>query len=218
MLNKSVIQFSVDGWGCVPSLLFDLRPNYGGGNEDNVNSFRRSHACTATLSAPDPAAGHCQPMPPPETPGHSRASLGQSLVGHYSCLLGPGAHKLLFVPSQSLFPQSWVSSGGSVVELMASTSKRACTMPSPLHPSLLHLCGGLLLSRTSTEDIHTQFCLSLCGVSGSWCMRRFFDPSECLWWLWGLIRKLILPLLPSCWGFSFALGCEVSPQSHSSTT
>ena len=35
MLSKSLIQFSVDEWGCVPSLLFDLRPNYGGGNEDN---------------------------------------------------------------------------------------------------------------------------------------------------------------------------------------
>ena len=29
MLSKSLIQFSVDGWGYVPSLLFDLRPNYG---------------------------------------------------------------------------------------------------------------------------------------------------------------------------------------------
>ena len=28
MLSKSLIQFSVDGRGCVPSLLFDLRPNY----------------------------------------------------------------------------------------------------------------------------------------------------------------------------------------------
>ena len=28
MLSKSLIQFSVDGWGCVPSLLFGLRPNY----------------------------------------------------------------------------------------------------------------------------------------------------------------------------------------------
>ena len=36
MLSKSVIQFSVDGQGCVPSLLFDLRPNYHEGNEDNV--------------------------------------------------------------------------------------------------------------------------------------------------------------------------------------
>ena len=35
MLSKSLIQFYIDGWGCVPSLLFDLRPNYGGGNEDN---------------------------------------------------------------------------------------------------------------------------------------------------------------------------------------
>ena len=34
MLSKFLIQFSVDGWGCIPSLLFDLRPNYGGGNED----------------------------------------------------------------------------------------------------------------------------------------------------------------------------------------
>ena len=37
MLSKSLIQFSVDGRVCVPSLLFDLRPNYGGGNEDNDN-------------------------------------------------------------------------------------------------------------------------------------------------------------------------------------
>ena len=34
MLGKSLIQFSFDGWGGVPSL-FDLRPNYGGYNEDN---------------------------------------------------------------------------------------------------------------------------------------------------------------------------------------
>ena len=37
MLSKFLIQFSVDGQGCVPSLLFDLSPNYGGGNEDNGN-------------------------------------------------------------------------------------------------------------------------------------------------------------------------------------
>ena len=52
MLSKSLIHFSIDGWGCVPSLLFDLRPNYGGSNEDNGTSFKRSHARPATLSAP----------------------------------------------------------------------------------------------------------------------------------------------------------------------
>ena len=49
MLSKSLIQFSVDGWGCVPSLLFDLRPNYGGGNEDNGHLLQKvpcRHCCT----------------------------------------------------------------------------------------------------------------------------------------------------------------------------
>jgi len=41
MLSKSLIQFSVDGRGCVPSLLFDLRPNYGGGNEDNGDLLQK---------------------------------------------------------------------------------------------------------------------------------------------------------------------------------
>ena len=56
-----------------------------------ASSFKRSHACTAACSAPSATAGHHWPTPPPETPGHSRASLGQSLVG--SLLLGPGVHK-----------------------------------------------------------------------------------------------------------------------------
>ena len=134
MLSKSLIQFSVGGWGCVPSLLFDLRPNYGGGNEHNGTSFKRSHACTAALSAPDPAAGHHQPMPAPETPGHSQASLVSLLGGHYSFLLGPGAHKFLFVPSKSPFPQSCVSSGGPLVGLMATSSKRAYATPRSAAP------------------------------------------------------------------------------------
>ena len=54
-----------------------------------ATSFKRSHARTAALSAPDPAAGHHQPTPLLATPGHSRASLGQSLVG--SLLLSPGS-------------------------------------------------------------------------------------------------------------------------------
>ena len=35
-----------------------------------ATSFKRSHACTASLSAPDPEAGHRQPTPLPETPRH----------------------------------------------------------------------------------------------------------------------------------------------------
>ena len=35
MLSKCLTQFSVDGRDCVSSLWFNLRPNYGGGNEDH---------------------------------------------------------------------------------------------------------------------------------------------------------------------------------------
>ena len=93
-------------------------------------SFKRSHAFTSTISAPDPAAGHHQPMPLLETPGHSWASVGQSLVG--SLLLSPGSlcvYKILFLPSNSLFPQYCVSSGGSMVGLMVTSSKRAYAIP-----------------------------------------------------------------------------------------
>ena len=73
-------------------------------------SFKRSHAGTASFigSAPYPAAGHCRPTPPPETPGHSQASLGQSLVG--SLFLSPG---------------SWCTEG-SVCALQESVSPVLC--------------------------------------------------------------------------------------------
>ena len=38
-------------------------------------------------------------------------------------------------------------------------------------------CGSPLLTRTSTGDTQTQFCLSLCGVSGSWCAQGLSEPS-----------------------------------------
>ena len=82
------------------------------------------------------------------------------------------------------------------------------------YPSLLYpepcARGRPLLNCTSTGDTHTQFWLSLCGGSGSWCMQGLFEPFKCLWQVWGLILILISPFLPSCWAFSFALRCGVS--------
>ena len=46
----------------------------------------------------------------------------------------------------------------------------------------------------------------LCGVSGSWCAWGLFEPSQCLWQEWSLSLNANSPLLPICWGFSFALG------------
>ena len=132
------------------------------------------------------------------------------LWGHCSFLLGPGVKKVLFVSSKSLFRQSCVSSGDSMVGLLATPSNldlsrtQFCCTQSPCP------CGRPLLTRTSTEDTQTQFWLSLCGFSGSWRAQGLLEPSEHLWQVWGLILNAISPLLPSCWGFSFALGCGVS--------
>ena len=84
-------------------------------------------------------------------------------------------------------------------------------MPHPglLHPEPLPLRQATV-DRTSAGDTQTQFWPSLCGVSGSWYAQSLFEPSECLWRIWGLILNVILPLLPSCWGFSFAVGRGVS--------
>ena len=49
MLSRSLIQLSVNGQGCVPSLLFHLRPNYSGGNEENGDFLQKvpsRHCCT----------------------------------------------------------------------------------------------------------------------------------------------------------------------------
>ena len=89
LLGKLLIQISVDGWSCVPSLIFTWGQPMVELMKIMVTSIKRSHACTVTLSAPNPAAGHHQPTPLLETPGHSQASLGQSLVG--ALLLSPGS-------------------------------------------------------------------------------------------------------------------------------
>ena len=102
-------------------------------------SFKRSHAGTAALSASNPAAGHRRPTPLSETPGHSWQVWVSLLRSHCSFLLGPGVHKVLFVPSKSLFPQSCVSSGGSMMGLMATSSTRAYAIPRSTVPRALPL-------------------------------------------------------------------------------
>ena len=173
-------------------------------------SFQRSHAGSATLSAPDHAAALCQPTPPLESPGHSRASLGQSLVG--SVLLSPGSWcaqgSVCALPASisSVLCKFWQLLMG----LMATSSwglchTQVCCTQSPADPNLSRRHSGTVLS-------------CLCGVSGSWCAQGLFEPSEHLWQEWGLIVNVISPLLPSCWGFSFVFGRGVSPHSHSHST
>ena len=99
-----------------------------------VTFFKRSHAYTATLSAPNSAVGHRQLTPPLETPEHSRARRGQSLMG--SLLLSPVSWctRGSVCTLQESVSQSCVSSGGSMVGLMATSSKRAYIIPRSAAP------------------------------------------------------------------------------------
>ena len=54
MLSKSLIQFSVDGWGCVPSLLFDWRPKSGGGDENNGDLLQKVPCMQCCTECPRP--------------------------------------------------------------------------------------------------------------------------------------------------------------------
>ena len=71
-------------------------------------------AMNATLSAPKLQQATAHPTPPPETPGHSRASLGQSLVGSLPLSPGSGAQGSVCAHPESV-STSCGSSSGSVV-------------------------------------------------------------------------------------------------------
>ena len=122
-------------------------------------------------------------------------------------------HKVLLCPPRVYFPvlcKFWQLSGVINGDLLQEDLCHTHTQnPCP--------CSSPLLTHTSSGDTQAQFCLSLCGVSGSWCAKGLFEPSEHLWQVWDLILNVILHPLQSCWGFSFAPGCGISPHSHSST-
>ena len=162
-----------------------------------ATSFTRTRAPTAVRSAPNPAAGHRRPTPLPETPGHSLASLGQSLVG--SLLLSAGSwctqgfvcalqESGKSVPSKSLckFWQLYGGVNGDLLQEGLCHTQACCTQsPSP--------CSRPLLTCTSAGDTQTPLWLSLYGVSGSWCTKGLFESSECLWRVWGLILTQFCP-------------------------
>ena len=138
-------------------------------------------------------------------------TLVQSLVG--SLLLSTGSwYKQGFVCAvqesvSSVLCMFWQLCGGVNGDLF---QEGLC------HPQLcctqsFYPCSSPLLTGTSRGNTQTQFCLSLHGVSGSWYTQGMVEPSQRLWWVWGLILNAILPFLPSCWGFFFTLGCRISP-------
>ena len=120
-------------------------------------SFKRSHSGTVNLSAPKLQQATADPRLHQRLLDSHRQVWLSLLWDHCSFLLGPGAHKVRFVPSKSLFPQSCVSSGGSMVGLMAAFSKeglcktQVCCTQSPCPH------GRPLLTHPSPGDTQSQF-------------------------------------------------------------
>ena len=102
-------------------------------------SFKRSHARTAILTAPTLKQATADPHLCQSLLGTHRQVWVSLLWGHCFFILGPGAHKVLFVAPKSLFSQSCVSSGGSMVGLMQPSSRGLMPYPALLHPEPLSL-------------------------------------------------------------------------------
>ena len=92
---------------------------------------------------------------------------------HCSFLLGPRAHKVLFVPIKILFPQSCVNSG--MVGLNVTSSKRAYAIPRSAAPrapapaaiqTLKH--SSVSVSVGSLGPGVQKVCLSPLSISGGY--------------------------------------------------
>ena len=116
-------------------------------------SLKRS-MCTLLHSVPRP----CSRAPLTQaSAGSSWTLMGKS--GSVSCgvtapfLLGPDAHKLLFLPSKCLFSQFCVSSGGSLVGLTATSSERAYAILRILHWACIKLDLGFTSFCFGCEEL-----------------------------------------------------------------
>ena len=104
MLSKYLIQLSVDVADSILSLWFCLR-------QPPSKRFMPAPPCSPQdfcIQCPNLKAGHCRPTPTPETPGHSQASLAQSLV--QSLLLSSGswcAQSFVYALQESVSPILW---------------------------------------------------------------------------------------------------------------
>ena len=104
MLSKSLIQFSVDGWSCVPSLLFtwgqtvvEVMKIMATSCKSPMHALLHSVSPTLQQATADP----CLHQGLLDTHGQVWVNF---LQGHCAFLLGPGVYKVLFVLSKSLFP------------------------------------------------------------------------------------------------------------------
>ena len=128
-------------------------------------SFRRSH--DAPLPSAPPALQRAPADPrPPETPGHSQESLGQSPVGSVPLSPGPWCPQgfVCCALQESVSPvrcKPWRLYGG----LMVTSSKRAPAIPGLLRPEPLPLQQSTADAHLLRHSTQCRLCLCLCGIS-----------------------------------------------------
>ena len=107
---------------------------------------------------------------------------------------------------------TWWLCGVANGDLLPEDLGHTWCLPSLLKPEPLspwQATAGLCLCRRHSKT-QRQVWLSLLWGPSVLVHKVLFEPSKHLWWVWSLILNMILPFLLSCWGFSFAFGCEVS--------
>ena len=143
-----------DGRSCVPSLLFDLRPNYGGNNADNGDLLQKMPCTHCHTQCPWP----CSRPPPTHTSARDSWTLmGKS--GSVSCgITAPFSWVLVctrfcLCPPRVCFPtlKFWGLYGGVNGYLLQEglCLTQVCCTQSPYH------CGSPLLIHNSTGDTQT---------------------------------------------------------------
>ena len=143
-----------------------------------ATTFKSSSAHTATVSAPDPAAGHRRPTTPLVTSGHSQASLGLSLVGSLLLSLGSCcAQGFVCVLQESVSPVLckfwWLYGGvnGNLLQQALCHTQVCCTQsPCPCGRPLMTLKHSKASLAQSLWGllVCTRFSLSPPNVSGGY--------------------------------------------------
>ena len=155
-------------------------PNYGGGNEDNGDLLQKVPCTHCYTQCPQP----CSRPPPTHTSAGDSWTL-RGMCGSVSCgVTAPFSWVLVctrfcLCPPRVFSPvlcKFWRLYGGVNGDLLQEglCHTQVCCTQSPCP------CSRSLLTHTSTGDTQTQFWLSLCGVSGSWCTQALLEPSKCL--------------------------------------
>ena len=116
LLIKSLIQFSFDGLGCFPSLLFDMRPSQKKGNEGNGDLLQKVVCMHCCIQWPLPfsrlLSTYFSTRDSWTLTGKPGSVFYQVTAPFFWVLVHTGVFFFFFffVPSKSLFPQSYVNS------------------------------------------------------------------------------------------------------------